>query len=144
MTHTIIIAIGAAAIAGGAISGPLDAPVLPRTPTVGSEIHRGADAAAACHPLNAVEAPQAYVECIEDAHNQNRQAMGSGFEAFDAGLYFKARRQFEILVRLTAKDPLGNAALIRSDFDMEDARYQIARDKLGLTDAQVMMASYSG
>jgi len=122
----------------------MNAPLTPQPPTLGSEVHRGADAAEACARLDPVMNPQGYAGCIDAAHEQNRQTMGSAYEAFDAGLYFVERRKFQILVGLAAKSTLLNRPLLQSDFGLADAHYREARDRIGATDDQVSLATLAG
>lgn len=140
--HAIFIAVGVAAVAGSAIAGPLDAPVRPRAPTVGSEIHRGADAAIACHELSPITNLDGYRGCIDAAHNQNRQAMGTGYAAFDAGLYFKEAQTLGIVLKVLSSH--ADVSLLRMDADLADALYHSARNEVGVTDDQVRVAAFSG
>ena len=77
----------------------LDAPIVPAKPTIRSEFKRGMDAAQDCSfKTELMSEMRLYAACIDAAHNQNRQQMGTGFEAFDLGLYHRARDEMRIAV----------------------------------------------
>lgn len=126
---------------GAAAGADMNAPLVQSAPTLGSEVHRGADAADACRRVDVVTDLQGYEDCIDAAHDRNRQAMGTAYEAFDAGLYYKERRTLQILLGIEAKNPIMDGALLGAAFNLADARYQSARDRIGATDEQVMLAS---
>jgi hypothetical protein len=139
MTETLLLGTFFLALCGADLS----APVVPSQPTIGSEIRRGADAATACERVDVVVETQLYMDCVDAAHNDNRQRMGSGYDAFDTGLYFVERRKLQILLGAAAKSSILDPGMIRAAFDLADANYRLARDHVGVTDDQVELARYS-
>ena len=126
-----------------ASAADLGAPLVPKPPTLGSEIHRGADAAIACHALSPILQTADYRACIEAAHDRNRQAMGRGYEAFDAGLYFEEKRSLDIVLQVISARG-GDVSLLRGDADLANSLYDAARDAIGVTDDQVRGAAVYG
>lgn len=122
----------------------LNAPIQPSTPTVGSEIKRGADAAERCSalftmPTNAA----AFTNCIDSRQSSNRQTMGTGYEAYDVGIYFVAKMNLNVAI-----DVLGESRpetrVIQAKNNLYDVYYRQARDKLNLTDADAQRAALIG
>lgn len=144
--NSLWIAVLSAGFAGSAVSGPLDAPITPKAPTVGSEIHRGADAANACEADNSGPFKvDGFYECVQHAHDDNRQRMGAGFEAFDAGLYYVAKRNLTIDFQVLQKSPSGgDTSMLAANLNLINAAYTGACDALKLGDADVMTASVTG
>lgn len=120
----------------------LDAPLPASAPTIGSEVGRGADAAHSCESISPVRNLLAYEKCIDTAHDENRQAMRTGYEAFDSGLYWSEVFNLNVLVKtLSTQDVLGLRNLADSGLALAKVRYENARDTLKLTDEQVQHAA---
>jgi len=127
------------ALAPGAYvaSDPLDAPLAHKPPTVRSEMQRGGDAAFKC-VLDSHFLPQAAERCVKNAQGGNRQQMGTGFEAFDTGLYFMAWNLTEDAVTPLKGTDEGEIAQINVKYYW--GMYVLSRKKLGLTDDAVIRA----
>ena len=120
----------------------LDAPLPPSSPTIGSEVGRGADAAKSCESISAVRDVLAYERCISSARDQNRQGMRTGYEAFDAGLYWQETFRLSVLVQtLSKQDVLGQRGLAESGLALAKTEYESARNTLKLSDDQVQHAA---
>ncbi len=120
-------------LAAAAILGAdLNAPIVPAQPTIGSEILRGADAGFDCQEGNPLD-DGAFLGCIESRQSDNRQKMGRGYEAFDAGLWFEASQHLQSAVRA--------GAMVQSDLDVADAGLRAAERAIGVTDGDVVRAS---
>jgi hypothetical protein len=130
--RTLLLALAVTALAAAAHAADLNAPVRPVQPTIGSEIKRGADAAVTCdEAVNSTSRPERFADCVDAAAAANRQRMGSGYEAFDAGLYFIARKYLAIVL------PAGSATV-----QAADAGYRSACRSIGATDAEVERAAF--
>ena len=131
----ILLALIALAAPACAVAANLDAPLKPAPPTLGSEIRRGADAAFACRlrradPLDG----EALLACLDRAQGANRQSMGRGYEAFDAGLWLIARDAFDELARVAPSD------LARSEAAVAAVGLREAERVAGVTDEDVRVA----
>lgn len=122
----------------------LDAPMVAAGPTIRSEIMRGSDAADDCDKsFDLARQLQEWRDCIDAAHSANRQRMGTGFEAFDAGLYWQARFQLATTAKVLKEHPYldrydsEHALLVKSALNVEDGNYQLAKSALKLTDQQI-------
>lgn len=102
----------AAALATAAVADPQDAATQPVAPAVRSEIERGASAAFACYArFSALVQSADFAACAQKAHADNRQRMGAGYEAFDAGLYFRAAQFIRIKIEVLQNGDPGNSNL---------------------------------
>jgi hypothetical protein len=135
-------------LAFAAVSSPvlaaadLDMPLKPAVSTLRSEILRGSEATRACEArANPAKALEAYARCVDAIHEQNRNAMGSRFEAFDVGLYFRERQTLQILLRQPGGSPVTSTGTLSIEFALADSSYALARDKLGLTEAEAADAA---
>jgi hypothetical protein len=91
----------AAAIATTAAAEPQDAAIPPIAPAVRAEIDRGADAAFDCYQrFSGLTQASGFAACVQETHAGNQQRMGKGFEAFDAGLYFRAAQYIRIKIEV--------------------------------------------
>lgn len=126
------------------IAADLDAPLTPQPPTLRSEISRGADAAFDCELKNdgAAEAEvSGYYQCIEDVSSANRQRLGQGYEAFNAGLYARAERQLGIVQQVWSTSALAHdIAGLQNEINVVRAGYAEALAALHITDADVKQA----
>jgi len=123
---------------------PLDALVRPEHATLRTEIARGSDAASRCDMDHDFD-PAAEKVCIDDAQARNRQATGSGSEAFDTGLYFRAWTNFYAMARSTngGATPM-DFGRAQNDEQLYWNHYILARSKLGLRDDAVLSAVNMG
>lgn len=120
------------------IAGPLDSPVTPRPPTIGSEIDRGKDAATSC--LNPRPFDLDYIgRCIDKAHDDNRQKMGQGFDAFDAGFYFTAWLDLQVMEDANNGVMMDKAAAQAMIGEFWTA-YKSSRSRINITDADTVEA----
>lgn len=151
MKHIFSIAIAATvslvALPLTAMAAPptgLNAPIQPSTPTVGSEIKRGADAADRCGDLYTMptDAP-GFIACVAARQSANRQSAGTGYEAFDIGLYFMAKMNIGVAIDVLKKSGRDDAVL-HSTMSLYELRYKQARDKFALTDSDTKRAAYIG
>lgn len=129
-----------------AVADPLDAPVPPAAPTIGSEIRRGADAGFDCELHNTLpEDSESFFDCIEGAHTNNRQRMGQGYEAFDAGLYYHARQNMQIVADVTSKSTLDyDHDGISRELDLMDGQLKEAMLALHVSEDDVRRAIHGG
>ncbi|GLV30098.1 hypothetical protein TomTYG75_26140 [Sphingobium sp. TomTYG75] len=122
----------------------LNAPVQPSTPTVGSEIKRGADAADRCGTLYTMPtSADGFAACVDARQSANRQSAGVGYEAFDIGLYFMAKANIGVAIDILSKAGR-DVAVLRARMNLYEVRYRQARDKLNLTDAEAEKGAYIG
>jgi len=120
----------------------LDVPIAPTTPTVRSEIKRGADTVDRCSRQYVLPTyMDGFVGCVDAAQSNNRRDMKAGYEAFDAGLYFMAKTNLGVDVDILSESGR-DASLLRARFNLFDVRYRQARDALHLTDADVSRAAW--
>lgn len=123
-------------------SADLDAPLKPAPPTIRSEIQRGSDAAADCGYV-AVEEEEvrAFYACIDASASADRQRLGQNYEAFNAGLYYRALQHLRIVQQVWAKSSLPHDMdAIRLDIESESASYDAALTPLHITDEDVKSA----
>jgi hypothetical protein len=99
-----------AVVATAAAAAPQDATTAPVAPAVRAEIERGADAAYACYlRFSALTQSAGFAACVQATHTGNQQRMGKGYEAFDAGLYFRAAQYIRIKLEvLQDGDPMNS------------------------------------
>ena len=133
-----------ALVAAGAVSGRstgLNAPILPSTPTVGSEIKRGADAGDRCADLFRMPTrADRFINCIDARQSSNRQSMGTGYEAFDLGIYQTARMNLKVAIEVGG----GGNGVLQAKLNLYEVYYRQTRDKLQLTDSEVQRAALIG
>jgi hypothetical protein len=118
----------------------LNAPVN-TTPTVGTEIKRGVDAANACD-TSAME-PLNYALCIQGIDDRNAQKVVDS-KPFDVGLYFAAWLSMDIIGSMPASNDFARH-LGEAGHSEAASMYIIYRDfqrKLGVTDDDVITASW--
>lgn len=130
-----LLAACAAALATSAAADPAAAPV---DPAVRSEIERGASAAFDCYArFSALTQSADFGACAQRAHTDNQQRMGQGYEAFDAGLYFRAAQYIRIKIEVLQDGDLGNSNIatlksvlgpLEAGSDAADARLHISYD----------------
>lgn len=141
----LLVAVNCTGLPMCAIAAPpsaLDAPIKPSTPTVGSEIKRGSDAVFQCgmiyvSPLEV----QAFARCVGDQELTNRNEMKSGYEAFNTGLYFAARKYAQISLNVLT-DHGEPAAGVDSIIERFDIGLRNSSQKFGLTDEQLRIATF--
>lgn len=94
----LLLAACTAALATSAAAGPPD----PQVPSaIRAEIERGANAALDCYlRFPALTKSADFAGCVQETHADNRQRMGTGYEAFDAGLYFRAAQYIRIKIEV--------------------------------------------
>jgi hypothetical protein len=112
----------------------LDAPLNQQPPTLGSEISRGADAAFDCGLAVEPSDSQGFLNCINGRQSDNRQKMGRGYGAFDAGLWYAARSTLRIIMSVVPSE-LNQAAL-----SVADAELRAAELAAGVTDDDILRA----
>ena len=144
----ILLSVACAACSATAMAAPasaLDAPIIPATPTVGSEIKRGADAANRCSDLNQMPTEaDGYINCIDASQSANRQSMAAGYDAFDVGLYSKAKRALDVSAKILSVREPEISAILYSKFKVYEIRYQQDLEKLHLTDDEAERAALIG
>jgi hypothetical protein len=101
-----------------------------------SEIERGASAALDCYQrFPALTQAADFAGCVQEVHASNRRRVGTGYEAFDAGLYFRAAQFIRIKIELLQDgDPgAGDLASLRAvlgpleaDSDTADAELHVS------------------
>jgi hypothetical protein len=120
----------------------LDAPLVPKPPTVRSELERGHEAAFTCtlkHPLEVANVSG----CVDSAQEANRQKMGQGFEAFDTGCYFTAWVHFrQVLSVILGSSDTVNLKLAQLDERLYWTRYVASRKKIGVSDSAILEALF--
>ena len=123
---------------------PLDAPLPTSAPTIGSEIKRGADAGNRCADLFTMPTrADGFMNCIDARQSANRQAMGTGYEAYDVGIYFVAKMNLNVSIEvLDGNRP--EIRVIQAKKNLYDVYYRQARDMLHLTDAEAERGSFIG
>lgn len=116
----------------GASAANLDAPMKPRPPTLRSEIKRGADAELDCSlHLPDVLDGEALLDCLDHVQSANRQSMGRGYEAFDAGLWYMGLADFRNLESVAPSD------LVASESKVAEAGLRESEQAISATDAEV-------
>lgn len=132
------------AVQSSAQSTGLNAPIPPPTLTVGSEIKRGADAADRCSTVFVLPTKSdGFIDCIDVRQSTNRQTMGNGYEAYDAGLYFMAKMNIGVALEILSKRGR-DVGVLQAKLNVYDVRYRQARDKLGLGDSEVQRGALIG
>jgi hypothetical protein len=124
-----------AALATSAAADPSSAPV---DPGVRSEVERGASAAFDCYArFSALTQSADFAACAQRAHADNQQRMGRGYEAFDAGLYFRAAQYIRIKIEVLQDGDPGNSNIatlksvlgpLEAGSDAADAELHISYD----------------
>lgn len=127
-----------AAMPALASAADLDAPLKPQPPTLRSEIKRGADAGRECEGRFGDDlSGQALLACLNEAQTDNRQRMGRGYEAFEAGLWFRGRERLAIAVKV-APSAFSSGALGVAASSLRSAELGA-----GVSDDDVVKAIYS-
>lgn len=135
--------VAAAVLLGTQSAVDIYAPIAPKPPTIASEIQRGIDAELRCETTTDSAVPEEYFNCVQLASARNRQILGQNYEAFDCGLYYRARITGRGVVRVFTNVLGPNHAitgLAVSQLAIYEGNYTSARDKLHLTDSQVIGA----
>ncbi|HEY5072866.1 MAG TPA: hypothetical protein VII63_12640 [Caulobacteraceae bacterium] len=135
----LVLAACAVALAAAAAAGPHDASIPAAVPTVGSEIHRGAAAAFVCYlRFSGLRQAADFTGCVQEAHTRNQQRVGEGYEAFDAGLYFRAAQFIRIKVEVLQQGDRGSdTADLLSALDALAADSHAAQTRLDISDSEV-------
>ena len=125
----------AAAVATAAAADSAPAPI---DPAVRAEIERGANAALDCYLRTpALTQSAAFAACAQQAHSDNRQRVGQGYAAFDAGLYFRAAQYLRIKIEVLQDGDPGNSNIatlksllgpLEAGSDAADAELHISYD----------------
>ena len=131
----MLLAACVAAITTAAAAGPQDPPI---TPAVRAEIERGASAAFDCYAhFSALTQSAGFGACVQETHAGNQQRMGKGYEAFDAGLYFRAAQYMRIKIEVLQDGDPTNSAIadltavlgpLEAGSDAADAALHISYD----------------
>jgi hypothetical protein len=131
---------------GTAFAADLNAPIS-TTPTLGSEIRRGNEAALDCAgSLSTTENPADFTRCINETQSKNDQKPGET-RPFTLGLFFYAwvlERAFlmgEPEGHIAPNLPPRNLAYIKSDENLNFRIFRGEQKELGLTDAQLLSAA---
>jgi hypothetical protein len=131
-----VLVVCAAALTAGAATpaSALSSAATQATP----EIQRGAAAAYDCYlRFSALTQAAAFAGCVQDVHASNQKSMGEGYEAFDAGLYFRAAQFIRIKVEvLQDGDPTNSKIAVltsvleplAADCDAADAKLHVSYD----------------
>lgn len=124
----------------------LNSPIAPSTPTVGSEIKRGADAGERCASLFMMPTKRdGFANCIDSSQAANRQRMGNGNDAFDLGIYLIAKRNMDVAAEVMKPRA---AAIEISILEGRSSLYEIkmrhARERLNVSEADVERAAILG
>lgn len=139
----VTFAITSSVAVNGQSSG-LNAPIAPSTPTVGGEIRRGADSGNRCADLFAMPTrADGFMNCIDARQSSNRQSMGTGYEAYDVGIYFVAKMNLNVAIEVLGGNRPENRVL-QAKLNLYDVYYRQARDKLHLTDADAQRGALIG
>jgi hypothetical protein len=133
-----LLAACAAAIATTAAAEPQCAAIPPVAPAVRAAIERGADAALDCYlRFSALTKSADFAACAQQARADNQKRMGQGYEAFDAGLYFRAAQYIRIKIEVLQDGDPGNSNLatlksllgpLEAGSDAADAELHISYD----------------
>lgn len=89
----------AATTPANASAADLNRPVRPRPPTVASEALRGRDAAGDCFSQFFPGEPELFRGCLHEAEKANRQQLRTGYQAFDAGLYYEVKARLDPYIK---------------------------------------------
>lgn len=81
-----------------------------------------------------------FINCIDARQSSNRQSMGTGYEAFDLGIYHTARMNLKVAIEVRG----GDNGMLQAKFNLYDVYYRQAREKLQLTDSEVQRAALIG
>jgi hypothetical protein len=81
-------------------------------PAIASEVQRGAAAALDCYQrFSALTQAADFAGCVQDVRASNQQRAQTGYEAFDAGLYFRAAQFIRIKIEVLQDGDPGNSNL---------------------------------
>lgn len=125
----------------------LDAPINTQ-PTVRSEIRRGYVAGEECNNRAQGGHLMIYYDCIKAVETRNQERMSNGFQAFNLGLYLRAKEDGKVLADLAPGYKLlftpQDVALLQAELKLYESRYDDGLKQLKLGDDDAKKAAFFG
>lgn len=125
----------------------LDAPINAQ-PTVRSEIRRGYVAGEECNNRAQGGHSMIYYDCIKAVETRNQERMSNGFQAFNLGLYLRAKEDGKVFADLAPGYKLlftpQDVALLQAELKLYESRYDDGLKQLRLGDDDAKKAAFFG